>query len=237
MMACLKIVRMGCFLLGLGALLGSAACVGVRQKQPMDRVVGIVEVPGFFGGPGKENPPKTKALRLFQKPSFFSQVAGVIHSGGELDHEEFDYEAPGALVFAQSGLRFRPWYYVKGEKVSGWLPPSDAARFHSYESLVRERLTYLVADWDGRVWDAPGYDQPSRRPPLPKRTAADHPRTRCGVDVQDSRTVQGQLWFKVQLRSLPDPDPGSREWRGACGWVPAYSARGEIRVWFFSRGC
>jgi hypothetical protein len=214
------------------------SCVNTEKRDNFDRVEGLVEVPGILGIRQHdwklELPSKITPLKLYERPSRFSKVVGVISGRDDFFNKEYDYEASGAVVFARSGNLLQSWYYIRGGKVSGWLSSSDTARFYSYEVLVRDRSTYMTADWDRKLWDAPGFDQPCQRQRLPKRIEEDHPLTSCGVKVQDSRTVKGQLWFKVQLQSL---SPAGPEWRGACGWVPAYDSQGAVNVWFFSRGC
>jgi hypothetical protein len=123
---------------------------------------------------------------------------------------------PGSLSEAASAPISRP---AQGE------PGIETLR-----GLVRS-LTYLDADWDGRIYSRPG-GTVSTLSALPgARRRAEHP-----VEVTEVRETAGGPWLEVRLYAgNPCDDPHTPV--AHAGWIPAYSASGALVASTYPGGC
>jgi hypothetical protein len=163
-------------------------------------------------------------------PSANAEALAEITALDALETREAGYEQPAAVVYA----RVHGWLRVRlaGGGAYGWIAPSDAGTFFSYQQLPVRRLAYLTNDWSGFLWPDAGAG-------LPIRYLADEEAVSRGqhpVEIQDSARIGGSLWFKVRLLDNDGCDGQPAKQRGG-GWAPGYGMSGQANVWFHSRGC
>jgi hypothetical protein len=223
------------------------ACSPAAQAQ--DQVLGLLSLPKVFGT-GACDPFVPGEITLYAAPDSgvvvgFVRVASywTFHAAGgcgglnvnvhssatgsisELPTQEYDYEAPAAIVVEQRGR----WFKVRLSDGAGWLRASERNEYLPLEELLIDGLTYLTGAFDGRLAASPGAaDLEAER----ERLSPGRP-----VRVVESRRVGDQLWVHVEVwshsvcESLEEPSVTE------AGWLPAHAASGEPTVWFFSRGC
>ena len=219
-----------------------------NQRQAQDRVIGLLALPEVFGNAACDRF-TPKQLPIYATPDSTAMVGVIrvdeywtfynnggcggltvnVHPAGVnaahlLPAEEYDYEAPGAVVVAQQ----RPWFKVRLADGAAWVRASAQAEFYPLERLYEERLTYLTTAWDGRLAkSAGGVTQATRTPVTPAPS----------VRVISAQRESDQLWFYVEVLSYSGCEPGEEPKVTERGWVPAYSPSGERSIWFHSRGC
>lgn len=146
---------------------------------------------------------------------------------------ESGYEIPALAVFGAEGQWLR---IALGASQFGWVQAGSG--YHSLPDLLAtsERLTYLAAEWDGRLYGEPGTAGELVLPPEQRRRKDDPTRTDpVPYKALAHTVVAGRLWLKVEIL---DEVCGERDPRVLhTGWVPAQSPSGELWAWFYSRGC
>lgn len=149
---------------------------------------------------------------------------------------ESGYEVPAlAIVGATTGGWYRIALDAEG-KQSGWVKATDG--YHSLADLLAntERLTYLAADWDGRL-----YRSATRSSEVTAKSAnhARAPDSSAAAEtpyrVRRSTVAGGELWLEVEVLDevCGEHDPRVQH----TGWVPVHAADGHLWAWFHSRGC
>ena len=143
----------------------------------------------------------------------------------ELPTEEYDYEAPAAIVLQRRDR----WYKVRLSDGTAWLRASDRDQFFPLERLLTESLTYLADDSNARLRSAPGVAAPN----------ADGGPFAAGMPVQvrEFRRVASDLWVNVQVLSHSICESSREPTVTAEGWLPAHVPSGAPTIWFSSRGC
>lgn len=193
-------------------------------------VLGIVEIPGMFSmDPDKGGYSPRSTLTLYMHPDSQSRVVALIDWPQSIDEAEYAYEEAGALVYGRAG----GYYLIRTSRGVGWLSPEQAASFHSLETLITEKLTYLTFAWDGFVSALPG---------SARRTRVGSPRRADGqggepVRVKGLRTVAGKLWVDIEVISHSFCESVEPPTIKARGWIRAHDETGAPTVWFHSRGC
>src|SRR5688572_17423347 len=78
--------------------------------------------------------------------------------GGEeaVPNDESDYEVSALVVLGRRG----PWFQVALQGGRAWMRHDAEADFLSYPELLTDRLSYVRAGWDGRLWASPGAKAP-----------------------------------------------------------------------------
>ncbi|HUF27883.1 MAG TPA: hypothetical protein VMM18_12985 [Gemmatimonadaceae bacterium] len=154
-----------------------------------DRVIGLLTLPDAFGtGPCDRFTPRE--VSLFATPDS-STVVGVIRvdrpwtfppeggcegltvavhrrGGGpaaRLPAEEYDYEAPAAIVLEQRGR----WFRVRLNDGAAWVRASSRDEFHPLQRLLTDALTHMTDSWDGTVAPEPGAATRVQVPGDPRR--------------------------------------------------------------------
>lgn len=170
----------------------------------------------------------TAAVPVYAVPRQTDADAVMISSYDDLQHRESGYEVDAALVYAEVA----GWYKVQlRDGGFGWLAPDAAGTFWPLETLLINRLTYFVQDWNRFVWPEIGagiarrLSYPSERPPREQ-----------AVKIISSQYIAQSLWFEVEVLQH-NACEGKPEKVLARGWVPAYTELGEPVAWFYSRGC
>lgn len=71
----------------------------------------------------------------------------------ELPTEEYEYEAPAAIVLEQRGR----WVRIRLSDRTVWIHASERNEFFALEDLVKDTLTTVrTNEWDGRISETPG---------------------------------------------------------------------------------
>jgi len=196
-------------------------------------VIGLLELPSVLGhdGDAAVNPPPSvprRAIPVFTG-SERSKI-GELGKASDFQREEHTYEGESVVVYEREG---NAWYRVglgKDGRRTAWVRAEDAGTFRPIGALLVESAAYLDADWDGRLWNEPGG---SARASTKKKRGA---REEYAADVVGTREVDGALWLHVRLYA-GDPCEDGDTSTDEEGWVPAYTQRGALTAWFWSRGC
>ena len=231
-----------------------ALALQVDHRTPVNPVVGMLEMRELFGEyPCDRFVPEPVDVHV--GPSAASVRVGVIettkhwYADDQSDCEwievglrsqatgevtglrfmEYSYEEPGLVVVE----RRDDWFRIGSDESIGWIQSRDPSKFHSYQNLVQESLSYLTDAWPGGFWPSPGASDPIAVPTEWQAYTANE----TMIVVLESAVVQNELWFRVRL----DPDYGCGRVTAALpvveGWVLAYSPTGSPQIWFHSRGC
>lgn len=227
-------------------LLTAILFVSISSAAPQDRVLGLLTLPQVFGeGPCHEFVPEevpiypvmgsddpVAAIRVTRYWTF-PDAGGceglsvhVYDMQGEradvLPTQEFDYEAPAALVLeARKG-----WFRIQLLNGSAWVKGTEVNEYHALETLLYNGLTFIAAA-SGAVLLA----RPDGLDVVAKASPGD------SVRIVDFSTIDQQLWLLVEVLnhsvclSADEPEVVSE------GWMPAHGSSGQPTVWFYSRGC
>ncbi len=202
-----------------------------------ERIVGLVELPVFYGGNYEEVIKHPKgSVTLFEAPSGKASVAVVIGDFTQLEAREHDYEMLSAVFYelrhtSDSGVWFKVRYRVDSKYSFAWLRGADAGQIHLYSQLVHShmRFSYFTESRDKRVFQLPNRSSPS--------TLYDKLGERQSVLVADVASSDPQdPWFLIVIVK-GDLCAFSDMTIIATGWVPAYADNGSETVWYYSRGC
>lgn len=209
------------------------------KPQTFKGLVGLEKLIGVQdpqGPPGLKLQKEKTQFYLYKDPSKTSKTIGTVKTENDLKTLEHAYEELSAIVFEQKN----GWLLVQGTFGTGWLSPQNAGTFRSYESLLKESMTFLNANWDGQEFKEPKKlatvkAEPKSVPPGP--TPGLDPKvqqSQLDVSVLATKTVQDHLWIQVQVtKGRCD----GTEVLGRTFWVPAYNNQGQPNLWFYSRGC
>ena len=221
------------------------ACTPALQAQ--ERVIGLLSLPDVFGaGPCERFVSRAVALYAAPDPQrqigsiqvdrhwTFPQAGGCeglevgVHLTNPLRHstlptEEYDYEAPGAVVLETRG----EWFKVRLRDGTAWLRASGKSEFFPLQRLLANYPTHLTEAFDGRLAASPGGALSTRSDSLAGRS----------VNVGESREVGGRLWIQIEVVSWSLCESEEKPIVLARGWLPAHAPSGKASVWFSSRGC
>src|SRR5690606_24156685 len=209
----------------LDALSGLDELRAVAEQAPAEGdlasevLIGLLELPPLATGgvvPVRPRPDSTA------RPSLEADRYTAFES------LELYEEARAAVVVAESN----GWFRVRlADGTHGWVAPEDSGPWYPYAALPIRRLTYLTTAWSGHVWPGPGAGNPIRSPLRWSGTEDEFP-----VEVLESTVVGGVPWFRIEVLA-EDPCRGGDGSAALAGWVPAYGDRGDVTVWYYSRGC
>lgn len=159
-----------------------------------------------------------------QEIARITDPAGIVTDGNE--------EWESALVYAR-----RPgWYQIRlagaGQRL-GWVKAADTDAFISLPELLRDRLSYLGRNWDGRIWHSPDGSGGFALSALhdPGLTRPEH-----AITVTSIKETPTGTWLHVQLHKNADCTR-SDETLVETGWVPAWSDKGLPVGGFYAKGC
>ena len=228
----------------LGCLVACTSSAGAE-----DRILGLLALPEVFGnGPCDRFSPQEVPLHAIPNGA----AVGVVHvvkywtfdelNGGceglqvavrlqrsavdqPLPTEEYEYEAPAAIVLEQRGR----WFRLRLASGAAWVLASPRDEFRSLETLFEGSMTFLTSDWSRQLADNPSTR--SRTTHVPAN--GEEP----SVRVLKSARVRGQLWFQIEVMSHSICNDPSEPKVIDRGWVAAHSRSGQPAIWFFSRGC
>ncbi len=151
--------------------------------------------------------------------------------GGDeaVPNDESDYEVSALVVLGRRG----PWYQVALQSGRAWMRHEPEADFAAYPELLTDRLAYLRAGWDGRLWASPGAKAPQPATAAWRKLASDN----VVIEMLGVRRIGDAAWIRVRTLSANACDPDFPGAPSITGWLPAYRQSGETAAWFYSRGC
>jgi hypothetical protein len=216
--------------------------VAVSEGLTTERVIGLLSLPDIIAP--ECAPTKPARVSVFARPSTARPAVGSIepardchmvvrHAGStaeeQLPTEESGYETPAAIVYQRDGR----WFRIALQQGSSWVMRDDPTDFVSYPELLNDRLSYVRAGWDGRIWETPGAMGTAHALP-PGWTS--HLNRNIPLEFLGSRRIGNEMWIQVRLNT----DSCGEILEGVSavtGWVPAYQTSGFPSAWFYSRGC
>jgi len=162
-----------------------------------------------------------------ESAAFVMERAG----GGEeaVPNDESDYEQPALVVLGRRG----PWYQVALQSGRAWMRHDAEADFLSYPELLTDRLAYLRAEWDGRLWASPDAKAPQPAAAGWRGLTRDH----VIIEMLGVRRIGDGAWIRIRTLATNPCEPDSSGPPSISGWLPAYRSSGETTAWFYSRGC
>ena len=206
---------------------------GVPPSRPASgAIVGLLELPEIYGT-GEAGGPRAAAepseVAVYVTPDETSTPTRTTTATGFFLTREVSYEHPAVVVHEVR----EDWYRValRGERRSGWVRAASGRRFHPVADLLVRRQTYLNEHWRGTIWARPGAGAPSVVRADAARGSRETP-----VEIRAAREVDGGLWLHIGVYA-GDPCEGGDRGFVAEGWIPAYSAAGDLVAWFHARGC
>ena len=212
-----------------------------------DRVIGLLSLPDVFGnGPCERfvarevplyaapDPERQVGSIRVDRPWTFPPEGGCeglqvgVHLTDPPRHsalptEEYDYEAPGAVVLEAR----EDWFKVRLSDGTAWVRASRTTAFHPLQRLLENYPTHLTDAFDNRLAATAGGTLSTRPDSLAGRS----------VNVGEFREVGGRLWIKIEVVSWSLCESEKKPNVLARGWLPAHAPSGEPSVWFSSRGC
>jgi hypothetical protein len=212
---------------------GSVAPLPGSQPAP-GVLIGLLEMPTIFG-PGETGgivpAPTPRAVPVYAEPGENAPVVARPSKPEDLVFEEIGYEAGAAVVYEQRA----GWYRIAladERKRSAWVRAADAGHYTPVAELLPSRLAYLNEHWNGELWSSPEDGARVKR----SRKKMDQGRQEYVVDVREARQTDYGLWLKVAIYE-ENPCEGGQSDIAEEGWIPAYSSKGQLAAWYYSRGC
>lgn len=206
---------------------------GALAEVVSRRVMGIVELPSVLGTRDPDGPPgltppiQIQAVSVHTHPKHDAPIIAEFVVQSSIQTEDFDYEAPGAVVYGVSD----DWVLVRltgfGKNKYGWISPQARGQFHELANLLKFGLNYLE-EWDGTLFQEPGSEKKAKR--------IESINERQDVNVVKIVEHRGALWLEVEVLG-PGRCEGVKPEMLAKGWIPAHKKDGSTNIWFYSRGC
>jgi hypothetical protein len=201
---------------GYIGILSSPALLADHSNLPNDRAIDVFASPAGrrIAQLRQQRPQMRIAVYVVRNNSVAKCPRFALPAG------EYAYEEPGFIVLEEKGK----WVRIVLDVGSGWIRREPRSEMHPYEDLARG-ITSLSRSWNGVLFRTP---RGAKWKPKGK--------TDRSVEVLDSRTVHGKLWFKIRL--LDRSECAVREPATvAIGWVPGYDSSRDPLVDYASRGC
>jgi len=197
--------------------------------QPLPRsAIGVLHL-SIFPIEGITNK-TSKSIPVRKAPDFASPLVMVLKSKNDLTStREVDYEHSAAVVF----IRKQDWYQVATRFGKGWISGKDAGDFIAVEKIFYSRMSFLRAEeWNGVIYPTPSL---SKKPiPINWKT---HHKGDSDATFLEWKVVEGQPWIRVRLLAKAYCEDITVLDRDIVGWIPAYSQKGNLVMWYYSRGC
>ena len=205
-------------------------CVPVLAFSDMPRSPGFI---GILENQNRDSDYETirPSVEVRALPSSESEIIFQLDNLDATEAYEWDYEQRGLAVYAYEHDGTDSWYRVR-IKVNarfGWVKGHKDLRFHGLSELVTNSLSYLTSEWDRRVFSDPVMSKSALK--LAARGSE------VPISVASTAMVEGKLWILVVVLQESPCSSSDAPPVLAAGWVPALSDRGQLNVWFYSRGC
>ena len=215
------------FVLALSSGLNAQSIDSLYQPLPR-AAVGVIHLSIFpIEGKLKAN---SKLISVRKSPSTTAPTLMVLHSESDvLEVREINYEHSAAVVFERKS----PWYQIETRSGKGWISAKDSEGFIPVESLLSGRMSFLRFDeWDGSIYGSPSTSS--------KPIQINWKVSRTGdtdAEFLEWKVIDGKPWIRVKLLAKAYCDDTTVLNKDTIGWLPAYSSKGNLVMWFYSRGC
>lgn len=212
-----------------------AAALSAQDTYPRGRIIGSVEIPALHDvvNKGTANP-APGSVALYSTPEDGTPIA-TIKDHWEIQTLEHGYEQISAAVFQRTFRKDELWYQVRfktaGREGIGWLMARNVGQFRFLHELLTSHRGFLTDAWDRVLYEAPNRDAKRRT-----LTSAGERQDVIVATMMDERGDAQNAWMLVVLTDGSFCDRGSQAVIAA-GWIPAYSAAGNLTSWYYSRGC
>jgi hypothetical protein len=195
----------------------------------LGRFVGVVQVPGLFEAAGANR----KSVKLRAQPASDAPIAYVASEPIQLESAEYAYEESAAVVYERRNGWYRVGYVAGEERHPAWLAPQDAGTFQDNYELFRDRLAYLTASWDGRIYRLP---EVGADPQVIRRADLGGDDRHVDIEIVRLERVGDAIWALVVVLG-PGRCSAQHSPVVAAGFVPLFDSRDTLNIWFYSRGC
>ena len=169
------------------------------------------------------------AIPVRKAPDVTSPLIMTIKVPSDVNSREIEYEANAALAYNQ----YPGWFQIKTRMGLGWVAEKNTLRFDPIEKLLLGKMTYLAKDeWDGTIYESASFSS--------KRIQITWKQTEMGAypaNLLGQKWSGGQLWLNVLLPKKEICTDATVLDADTRGWVPAYSLKGNLVMWLYSRGC
>jgi hypothetical protein len=220
--------------------------LSVSSSAAEDRVIGLLTLPEVFGnGPCHEFAPEEVPLysaigadepqgvirvdRYWKFPDaggceglIVNAQKGEEQSISALPTEEFDYEAPAAIVLEEQN----DWFKLQLSDGTAWVRVTERNKYYPLVVLLLNGLTYIAENPASQIFSHPGGDDTVA-------TAA----SGNSVRALEAESVDNQLWLHIQVLSHSVCESVDEPRLLSQGWIRAHDPSGRPTVWFYSRGC
>ncbi len=199
--------------------------------QPLPRAaVGVIHL-SIFPTEG-ERKVTSKQISVRKSPSTSAPLLLILHSENDvLAAREIDYEHSAAVVFARKSN----WYQIETRSGKGWISAKDSEGFIPVESLLRDKMSFIwFNEWNGSIFGTPS----TSSKPIKIKLKRELPQV-VGLDAEflEWKVINGEPWIRVKLLAKMYCDDITVLKIDTIGWLPAYSSKGNLVMWFYSRGC
>lgn len=211
------------------------AGISAQQEEDARRyMIGLLEIPsvlGTFMSLNSEQTPASRPIKIYSAPTTKSRLVAVVDDREKIIWTKLTSEEFGAVAYQKKN----GWYLIglEGSRARGWVSPSDAGKFIPVDRLLVDRMAYLNEHWDKRIWSLPSRASSTRR----WRLKGEGNPPSYDVNITAAKRVKHILWLRIEIlgpgrcRGLEEPKVIAR------GWVPAYTAKGDLVAWYYSGGC
>jgi hypothetical protein len=201
-------------------------------------MIGLLLLPTVFGPPetgGVVAADHPTPVEVYAEPDIAAAPMTALAALEHFEHREHAYEGAAAVVYER-----RPgWYSIglRGQALPrGWVRAEQAGTYFAAVELLRDRLAFLNAHWDGHLWLEPAAGPRTSEPSLLVANGPPDASTEIAVEVLDIRRIGEGWWLEVEtLNQSPcnvrSPRVVDR------GWIPAYAESGALVGGYYSRGC
>ena len=198
----------------------------LTNNKTTDRVLGILEIPGFMYDESHsgENLNLKKPLKIYDTPKGGTLVATITNLS-EVEVKEYGYEEIGPTIY---GVESESYKIKLTNGAQGWLKKENGYIFHSVENLLRNSLTYLTPVWDRKLYN--NIDMMKAQIYGEQQESKD-----TTVYIKETKKDKnGQLWMNVEI--ITGSCTGEEK-SVANGWVSLYNSHNDLNLWYYSRGC
>lgn len=224
----------------------SVLLLSMSEVMAQERIIGLLTLPQVFGsGPcDKYSPDVIPLFSIVDAAKPFGEIrvdkywtfpdeGGCenlvvnVHNNETLSvtalpTEEFEYEAPAAIVFDKDNR----WFKIKVSDGVAWMPATERNRYYPLPELLMNRLSYIAEPAGSQVFRHP-YDVDIDA----SVAVGDIVRVLKSVGTGDKLWLYIQVMNNSVCESEDEPEVRSQ------GWIPAHAQSGRPVVRFYSRGC
>jgi len=212
------------------SILSNAQTVSEEYRPLPLGAQGVISIPGvldLFEGVNSNK----KQIPIRKQPNLNSPLVMTLQSGSDCSYRTISELDNRAVVYFQ----IPGWYQIKTRLGMGWISSKFAGKFTSLDNLLHGG--YLTDEWDGILRSSPSINS---KPLEIKWITPNYPGINepPGIKVISFEWSEGQLWVHIILtKIIPCSSDVKCLNEDLPGWVPAYSPKGMLIIWFFPLGC